>query len=504
VKDQANHTSENTEFITLSRGEYDTLLNFQTEVVFLKHELEKLKRMIFGSKSERFVPVDNGQLNLGLEGLETQQTPEVKTETLTYTRNKNTKSENSGHSRMPLPAHLPRVDHVIEPDTDITGAKKIGEEITEILEYKPGKLYVERYIRNKYALPQEQGIVIGNLPSLPIPRGNAGAGLLSHLIISKYVDHLPFYRQVQQFKRQGVMLAESTINDWFSATCKLISPLYDELKKKVLSASYLMADETPIPVLTEDKPGATHKGYLWVYFSPIDRQVLFDYRQRRSGEGPKSLLQNYRGLLQTDGYDAYKYFEQQPGITLLACMAHARRKFDEAINNDKVRAEQMLKMIQELYAIERRARADGLSYEQRKVMRQEESLPVLTAIEAWLKENLQQVLPKSAIGKAIAYTLTLWPRLLRYVEHGEAEIDNNLIENSIRPVAIGRKNYMFAGSHHGAERAAMMYSLLGTCKQNNIEPFTWLKEVLTRLPDHSIQRLEELLPQNLIIPAEQI
>jgi len=501
VKDQALHTPENTEFITLSKSEYDTL---KTENLYLKHELEKLKRMIFGSKSERFVPVDNGQLNLGLEGLETQQAPEVKTETLTYTRNKNTKSENNGHSRMPLPAHLPRVDHVIEPDTDITGAKKIGEEITEILEYKPGKLYVERYIRNKYALPQEQGIVIGNLPSLPIPRGNAGAGLLSHLIISKYVDHLPFYRQVQQFKRQGVMLAESTINDWFSATCKLISPLYEELKKKVLSASYLMADETPIPVLTEDKPGATHKGYLWVYFSPIDRQVLFDYRQSRSGEGPKSLLQNYRGLLQTDGYDAYKYFEQQPGITLLACMAHARRKFDEAINNDKVRAEQMLKMIQDIYNIERKARDGCLSYEQRKVMRQEESVPLLKTIEAWLKENLQQVLPKSAIGKAIAYTLTLWPRLLRYAEHGESEIDNNLIENSIRPVAIGRKNYMFAGSHHGAERAAMMYSLLGTCKQNNIEPFTWLKEVLTRLPDHSIQRLEELLPQNLIIPPEQI
>jgi transposase len=501
VKDQANHTSENTEFITLSRGEYDTL---KTENLYLKHELEKLKRMIFGSKSERFVPVDNGQLNLGLEGLETQQAPEVKTETLTYTRNKNTKSENNGHSRMPLPAHLPRFDHVIEPDTDITGAKKIGEEITEILEYKPGKLYVERYIRNKYALPQEQGIVIGNLPSLPIPRGNAGAGLLAHLIISKYVDHLPFYRQVQQFKRQGVMLAESTINDWFSSACKLLSPLYEELKKKVLSTSYLMADETPIPVLTEDKPGSTHKGFLWVYYSPIARQVLFDYRPSRSGEAPKSQLQNFRGLLQTDGYDAYKYFEHQQGITLLACMAHARRKFDEAINNDKVRAEQMLKMMHELYAIERRARDGGLSYEQRRVMRQEESLPVLTAIETWLKENLQQVLPKSAIGKAIAYTLTLWPRLLRYAAHGEAEIDNNLIENSIRPVAIGRKNYMFAGSHHGAERAAMMYSLLGTCKQNNIEPFTWLKEVLTRLPDHSIQRLEELLPQNLIIPAEQI
>ena len=242
--------------------------------------------------------------------------------------------------------------------------KKIGEEITEILEYIPGKLYVEKYIRNKYVLAEDKGIVIGNLPSLPIPRGNAGPGLLAQLMVSKYVDHLPFYRQAQQFKRQDVVIAESTINDWFSASCRLLQPLYGKLKEKVLKADYLMADETPIPVLTEDKPGATHKGYLWVYSSPLERMVLFDYRNGRSREGPKDILKDYKGLLQTDGYEAYTIFDKQDGITLLSCMAHARRKFDEARDNDKARAEHMLLLMQKLYAVESKAREKELQASQ--------------------------------------------------------------------------------------------------------------------------------------------
>lgn len=494
MKDRTGHIDENAATVVISRSEYERLLNFETEVFYLKHELDKFKRMLFGQKSERFVPTDNGQLTLELEGVETAAKPEEKTETLTYTRKKQTKT--NGHSRMPLPAHLPRVDHVIEPEGDLTGAKKIGEEITEILEYKPGKIYVDRFIRNKYILPEEEKIIIGNLPTLPIPRGNAGPGLLAHLIISKYVDHLPFYRQVQQFKRQDVVLAESTINDWFSAGCNLLTPLYDELGEQVLDARYLMVDETPVPVLTKDKPGATHKGYLWAYRSPLERLVLFDYRESRSREGPKDLLQNYQGLLQTDGYEAYAIFDKQKGITLLGCMAHARRKFDEARNNDPARAEHMLKLMQKLYNVERKAKDMNMTHDQRRTLRQEESSPLLSQMEEWMKQQLTQTLPKSAIGKAISYTLTLWPRLIRYIDHGEAEIDNNIVENDIRPVALGRKNYLFAGSHEGARRIAMMYSFLGTCKLNNVEPFSWLKEVLTRIPDHSILQLADLLPPN--------
>lgn len=480
--------------VIITREEYEKLLANDAKVTYLQLELEKLKRMVFGAKSERFVPGDNAQLSMDLG-----QTPpmpvEPAKEEITYTRHKADKAK--GHARMEISPSIPRETIVIEPAEDVTDGRKIGEVITEVLDYTPGKLIVTRYVRPKYALPNEQGIVIGELPSLPIPRGNAGAGILAHLIISKFVDHLPFYRQVQMFKRQGVTLAESTVNDWFRSGCDLLEPLYEYLKKKILQGNYLMADETPISVLNKDKPGATHKGYHWVYYSPVEGMVLFDYRKGRGRDGPEELLKDYHGALQADGYSAYESFEKKPGITLLACMAHARRKFDEALKNDKARSEHALKLIQQLYAIERQAREEQLDYDQRKALRQEKSAPILEELHTWLKENVTQTLPKSAIGQAIAYTLHLWPRLIRYLDDGRYEIDNNLIENSIRPVALGRKNYLFAGSHEGAQRAAIMYSFLGTCKINNIEPFEWLSTVLKRIPDHSIQRLEELLPGNL-------
>jgi len=467
--------------------------DLKAENLYLKQELAQLKRMIFGSKSERFIPGDPGQLSLNL-GIGQQEAPQTETEELTYTRKKSKAEKKESPVRLPLPSHLHREEHIIEPNEDITGAKKIGEVVTEILEYTPGKFYVEKYIRSKYALPEDKGIVIGELPSFPIPKGNAGAGLLSHIAISKFVDHLPFYRQVKQFKRADITIAESTISGWFSATCRLLEPLYDKLIEKTEQSNYLMADETPIPVLTKDKPGATHKGYHWVYYSPLEKLVCFNYRKGRGREGPEKFLQSFQGALQTDGYTAYNQFENRKGITLLACMAHARRKFEQALDNDPERAGYAMKKIQELYSIERNARNQELSFDERKKLRQKESLPILSELENWMRNQLSQVLPKSSIGKAITYTLKLWKRLTRYIEDGQWEIDNNWVENSIRPITVGRKNYLFAGSHEGAKRAAMMYSFLGTCKINDVEPYFWLKDVLTRIPDHSIQRLDELLP----------
>lgn len=462
------------------------------EVAYLKQELAQLKRMIFGSKSERHIGNDPSQLSLGL-GAEPLELPEKEKEKITYTRDK-TDNKKGSAIRLALPAHLHRQEHIIEPEEDITGARKIGEVVTEVLEYTPGKFFVERYVRPKYVLPKEEKIVIGELPSLPIPRGNAGAGLLAHLLISKFVDHLPFYRQVQQFKRQDIDIAESTISGWFAASCRLLEPLYERLVSRVQQSSYLMADETPIPVQTKDKPGSTHKGYHWVYKAPVDKMVCFDYRKGRGRDGPEEFLESFRGMLQTDGYVAYDIYEKREGITLFGCMAHARRKFEKAKDNDLKRAEYVLERIRQLYLVEREAREKDLSPEQRKELREEQSLPVLQEMEKWMKEQLPDVLPKSSIGQAIAYTLGLWPRLTRYTQHGQVEIDNNLVENSIRPVAIGRKNYMFAGSHEAAQQAAMIYSFLGTCKINNIEPYGWLKNTLQRLPDHSIQKLDELLP----------
>jgi transposase len=482
--------------ILLTREVYDQLLSQNRELrarnLYLEQELAQLRRMIFGSKSERHIGNDPSQLSLGLDAESVEQS-EKETEQITYSRSKPDNKKGSA-IRLALPAHLHREEHIIEPEEDTTGARKVGEVVTEVLEYTPGKIYVERYVRPKYVFPKEERIVIGELPSLPIPRGNAGPGLLAHLLVSKFTDHLPFYRQVQQFKRQDIEIAESTISGWFTASCRLLEPLYEHLVKRVQGSSYLMADETPLPVQTKDKPGSTHKGYHWVYYAPLEKLVCFDYRKGRGREGPDEFLRSFRGMLQTDGYGAYDIYEKKDGITLYGCMAHARRKFEQAKENDKKRAEYVLECMQRLYMTEREARENNLSAEERKALRAEQSLPIIRELEKWMKEQLPDILPKSSIGQAISYTLGLWPRLTRYVDNGQVEIDNNLIENSIRPVALGRKNYMFAGSHEAAQQAAMIYSFLGTCKINNVEPYNWLKETLTRIPDQSIQKLDELLP----------
>jgi transposase len=488
-----------TETVTISKAEYQELIQASQMVELLKHELAQLKRMIFGSKSERFVPTDPNQPTLF--DLPEAQALEPQTEQISYTRIKQQDKEKKQPLRLELPAHLPRKEEVIEPEGLPENAKRIGEAVTEVLEYEPANVYVRRIVRPKYIIGQsdeQTQIAIAPLPSLPIEKGNAGASMLAHLVVSKYVDHLPFYRQVQMLKRQQLDVAESTINGWFSATCSLIEPLYNTLSTKLLAAGYLQADETPIPVLTKDKPGSTHKGYLWVYHDPVERLVVFDYRQGRGREGPDGFLENFSGHLQTDGYVAYNDLKNKDKITQLACMAHARRNFEKALDNDRQRAQAALLLIGELYDIERRARETNMGFDQIKATRQQFAKPVLDKLHNWLKEEVVHVLPKSAIGQAIAYSLTLWPRLVRYIDDGRFQIDNNLIENTIRPVAIGRKNYLFAGSHEGAKRAAMIYSLLATCKLNKVEPLQWLTQTLNTLPDHPANELDRLLPIEII------
>ena len=485
---------DSTEIVTITKAEYEQLLATKSEVAYLKFQLAELKRMIFGAKSERYVTPGVDQPTLF--NLPEEQAIEQPKEEITYTRNK--PQEKKQPLRLELPSHLPRRDEVIEPEDLPLNAKKIGEAITEVIEYSPASAYVRRIIRPKYIIEQndeQTRIAVAQLPCLPIPKGNAGASMLAHILVSKFVDHLPFYRQRQIFKRQDLDIAESTLGGWFNAGCNLLQPLYDALKIKILAGWYLMADETPIAVLTKDKPGATHKGYHWVYYDPVNKLVLFDYQKTRGREGPDEFLKNYSGHLQTDGYTVYNDLKNHANITLLACMAHARRKFEHAQENNPILAGDALKMFQLLYDIERDARERNLSPEEIKELRQKESKPILDQIEAWLKEQIILTLPKSAIGSAIAYTLKLWPRLVRYIDDGRFHIDNNLIENSIRPVALGRKNYMFAGSHEAAQQAAVIYSLLGTCKINNIEPFSYLTNILSVIPDYPANQLHTLLPE---------
>jgi len=257
-----------------------------------------------------------------------------------------------------------------------------------------------------------------------------------------------------------------------------------------------MVDESPIPVQTSEKQGKTHTGYQWIYYSPHEKIVCFDYQKTRGREGPLIFLKIFIGAIQSDGYAVYNYFEILENIHLLACMAHARRKFEQALGNNKELAEHALSVFQKLYSIERQARESNLNYEEIRKLRIEKSVPILEEFEKWLKEKSIEVLPQSSIGKAISYTLNLWKRLIRYTENGKYQIDNNLVENSIRPMALGRKNYLFAGSNGAAQRAAMMYSFFGTCKINNINPLEWLTHALKVIPDSKLSKLEELLPQN--------
>ena len=244
------------------------------------------------------------------------------------------------------------------------------------------------------------------------------------------------------------------------------------------------------------KKGALHTGYQWVYRNPVKRLVLFKYYPGRARKATEEMLQTFSGALQTDGYAAYKNMQTKGNVTSLACMAHARRYFEKALDNDKSLAEEMLKMLQQLYSMERKAKENGINNTTLKRYRKMFALPVLEKMEEWLKTSISKVLPQSAIGKAIAYTLNLWPKLKRYIQDGRYEIDNNLIENAIRPLALGRKNYLFAGSHKAAQRAAMMYSFFATCKINKVEPLAWLTDVLERVPGHKANKLSELLPQN--------
>jgi transposase len=474
--------------------------SLQIRLETLIRELAQLKKMIFGSRHERFVP--NAQptsqltLDITVDAIAEAAVTETVIKEITVIKNAPVKINHPGRS--PLPAHLRREETIIEPETIPEDSKKIGEEITEELEYVPGELFVKKYVRPKYAAAvSEDGstqIVIAPMPVRPIDKAIAGPGLLAQIVIDKYVDHLPLYRQMQRFERAGVKLAYATITDWISATCKLLAPLYEALKAEILQSGYLHADETPIKVLDNDKKGKSHRGYFWVYNNSPGKLVFFDYQEGRGESGPQGILKDYKGYLQTDGYQVYDPFGRKEGVTLLHCMAHARRYFVEAQDNDAERASYALDRFQQLYAVERNCREKGLTYEERKEMRCKEAVPVLEELGRWMKEQYTETFPKSPIGKALAYSIERWERLCLYTTNGMLCIDNNPVENSIRPVAIGRKNYLFCGSHEAAKRTAMLYSLLGTCKLHGVNPFTWLKNILERLPSHPIKNIKDLLP----------
>jgi transposase len=478
------------------------------EVERLRLIIARLRRLQFDRKSEK-IQREIEQLELQLEELETgnAEKQEQTEKTLAPAAAAVYAAATRKPARRPLPDHLPREVEVHEPEENGCPAcggslSKLGEDVSEVLEYVPARFKVIRHVRPKLSCTGCDTIVQAEAPSRPIVRGLAGPGLLAHVLVSKYADHLPLYRQSEIYAREGVELERSTLADWVGGTSELLKPLNEALRQYVMSTRKLHADDTPVPVLAPGQ-GKTKQGRLWTYVRD-DRPagdaaapaVWFAYSPDRRGEHPHRHLAKFQGTLQADAYAGFNRLYDSGRIQEAACWAHVRRKFFDLheAHASPVTTE-ALERIASLYAIESEIR--GRSPDERQRERQTRSRPLLISLQNWFKELLTKLSRKSETAAAINYALGRWPALVRYGDDGSLEIDNNAAERALRAVAIGRKNYLFAGSDAGGERAAVIYSLLGSAKLNGIDPEAYLTAVLRRIADHSINRIRELLPWNL-------
>jgi len=516
---------------TVSRAEHEAAIRQkQGQIDALRHELAELKRLIFGMKSERFVPATAAE-QMALwppppPQADTEEPTEPATERISYERRKTRAKPHPG--RTPLPEHLPVRQVRIEPAEDTDGLIEIGQDVTRKVDYIPAKLEVIEYVRPRYVRPaakadqheaahsregqdgEGSAVIQAAVPDQVLPKAIAGAGLLTQIAIAKFIDHLPLYRQRAMFRRDyDWNIPSSTLGDWFAATCTLLEPLYEALQNRVLDTDYLQGDESRITVLerggAEQTKNKSHRyppksrkvqlGYMWVFRNPVAGGVLFAYRPGRGANILHETLNTFTGHLQSDGYAAYTSFmKKHPGVELVSCLAHIRRKFFDARSNHRELAEMALGAIQYLYRIEDICRRYGLGSERRWWLRQRYARPAYTALLEWVGEQRRTNLSKGGIGKALNYAHNHLPRLGAYLDDGRIEIDNNLIENKIRPLALGRKNYLFAGSRQGAQRVAMMYSFFGSCREAGVNEREWLHDVLLRIGQHPINRIEELLP----------
>jgi len=467
----------------------------------LQHQLEQLLRWRFGQRSDR---VSSGQLPLfdpGETGGDDAEAQEPVDEEASESEPKK-----KGHGRKSLPAALPRrrVEYGLEGD-DLKCPKCgaecdcIGSEKSEQLEYVPATLHVIEHIRYKYACPVKDcdGLVLlAEKPSQPIEKGLPGPGLLAHVITSKYADHLPLNRLEGILSRHGVDISRKTMCGWAMSAADVLQPLYDLMRERVLQSKVIHTDDTTVPVLDREKT-RTHTGRVWVYVGDDKNPYsVFDYTRTRERDGPVNFLSGFSGYLQADAYAGYDQIYDAGDVIEVACWAHTRRKFVEAESSDSLRALTAVAWIKRLYEVEREAAKAGLCAERIRELRQEKSNPLLDEFGEWLRAEQAVVLPKSPIGQAIAYTLSNWSALNRYVEDGDLAIDNNAAERALRGIAVGRKNWMFAGSDRGGRAAAMLISLTQTCKSLGIDPFAYLSDVLDRIADHPMKNLSDLLPDN--------
>jgi transposase len=494
------------------RATYQKLLGEKDETINkLKQQIEMLQRRIWGKSSERYINEDPLQRKLDFEGLdllpeEKELATSAKEEIEKYKTLRVVEVKDKTHPvRKPLPEGLPREEtHIYPEHINLENWTELAPEITEVLERESARWYVRRIIRHKYALKDksldvEKQIVTASMPVLPIAKSYAGATVLADIIIDKYVNHLPFYRQIQMFKQQGISIAPATINGWFQNVADLMRPAYYRLMELVLASDYIQSDETTIPIINNEKQ-TTIKGYIWMIRAVMGNLVFFHYDHgSRAQKVALQLFKDYQGVIQTDGYAVYDIYENKKGVLPIGCWAHARRKFEEALVEDKARASYALEQIGLLYQVERQADQQQLTYEERADLRSRLSYPIMVAFEKWLLNECPKVLPKGRIGKAIRYTYNIYHKLTRYHLDGRLKIDNNLGENAIRPIALGRKNWLFCGNDDAAENAAIMYSMLGCCKAHEVNFRDWLVYFLSNIHNYDndySKDLAELLPHN--------
>ncbi|HEY0281853.1 MAG TPA: IS66 family transposase [Rhizomicrobium sp.] len=481
----------------LVREQAALLQSKDLEIERLTARLDKLRRMQFGRSSEK-ITNEIEQLELLLDDLHENQgdraeRPAVVPETA------------QKPARRPLPAHLPReeVAHAAACICPKCGGelRRLGEDVTEVLEYVPASFKVIRHVRPKFSCRRCEAITQAPMPSLPIERGRPGPGLLAHVLVSKYADHLPLYRQSEIYAREGIELERSTLADWVGGSAALLAPLVEALRKDVMASDVLHGDDTPVPVLAPGT-GKTRTGRLWTYVrderphaGERPAAAVFFYSPDRKGERPQNHLKSFKGMLHADGYAGFNVLFETGKIAEAACWAHVRRKFyDVHAANGSPLAKEALDRIGALYRIEDEVR--GGPPDERRRTRQERTKPLLADLHDWLAATKPKLSPKSDLAAAIRYTLARWTARTRYADDGRLEIDNNAAERAIRPLALGRKNYLFAGSDKGGERAAAIYTLIGTTRLNGLDPEAYLRDVLARIADHPINRIGELLPWN--------
>lgn len=481
------------------------------EIEKLKVQIARLKRMTFGQSSERMAR-EIAQLELKLEELETEEAalPDD------ATTNIDAAAEPAQHAvamltkpkRRQLPDHLPRRTETHEPAPDCQACggvmRNVGEDVTEVLEYIPGRFEVIRHVRPAMSCRRCEAMAQAPMPALPIPRGIAGPRLLAHILISKFSDHLPLYRQSEIYARDGVELDRSLLADWVGKMAWLVDPLIEKIATHVMAGKVIHADDTPVPVLAPGS-GKTKTGRFWVYLrderphcGPAPPAALYRYTPDRKGERCRTHLERFSGHLHADGYAGFKALyessdDKTTNVAEVACWAHARRQFyDVHKSTGAPIAAEALDKIGTLFAVEREI--NGKPPDTRAAVRRERTRPIVDELGSWFDATLPKISGRSDLAGAIRYARSRWPALTRFIDDGRLEISNNAVENAIRPLALGRKNYLFAGSDRGGTRAAHFYTLIRTAELNGLEPEAYLADVLARIGEHPINRVDELLP----------